>query len=249
MIRAESLTKVFNPGRGKVVEAVREASFAVARGEIFGLMGPNGAGKTTLLRMLGTIITPTSGYCLVGGLRADEQPEEVRRQIGFLSGNTKLYGRLTGREMLRYFGRLYGMEEERIKDKIEELAGLLEMGSFLDRKCEGYSTGQAQKVSIGRVILHDPAVLILDEPTLGLDIMTSRTILDFVLEAKGRGHSIIFSTHYVTEAEMMCDRMGFIHQGRIMVQGTQEMILQETQKDNLKDAFLSLVDREIPQAI
>ena len=134
MIRAESLTKVFNPGRGKVVEAVREASFAVARGEIFGLMGPNGAGKTTLLRMLGTIITPTSGYCLVGGLRADEQPEEVRRQIGFLSGNTKLYGRLTGREMLRYFGRLYGMEEERIKDKIEELAGLLEMGSFLDRK-------------------------------------------------------------------------------------------------------------------
>ena len=248
MIAAEQLSKVFHTGRGKVVEAVRKATFSVEAGEICGLLGPNGAGKTTLLRMLGTIITPTSGYCTVGGVRTDEAPEEVRRQVGFLSGNTKLYGRLSGREVLRPFGRLFGLSEERITRRTEELAKLLEMEDFLDRRCESLSTGQGQKVSIARVILHDPAVLILDEPTLGLDIMTSRTILDFILEAKGCGHCIIFSTHYMTEAELLCDRIGFINAGNILALDTKEGLYTKTSTDNLKDAFLAMADNPTQEA-
>ena len=244
MIQAEHLTKIFKPGRGKVVKAVSDVTFSVAGGEIFGLLGPNAAGKTTLLRMLGTIITPTSGHCEVAGLRNDQSPEEVRRRVGFLSGNTKLYRRLTAREMVRYFGRLYGMADERIADRTDELASMLDMAEFLDQRCEGLSTGQAQKVSIARVILHDPLVLILDEPTLGLDIMTSRTILDFILDAKSRGHCIIFSTHYMTEAELLCDRIGLIHEGRLLAVGTKQSLYEQTQTDNLKDAFLSTVEAD-----
>ena len=243
MIQAERLTKTFAAPRAKTVEAVRDATFSVEEGEIFGLLGPNGAGKTTLLRMLATIITPTAGSCVVAGFRADQVPEEVRRRIGFLSGNTKLYGRLTGREVLRYFGRLYGLSDDRIAGRTEELARMLDMGEFLDRRCDGYSTGQTQKVSIARVILHDPSVLILDEPTLGLDIMTSRTILDFILDARARGNSIVLSTHYMTEAELLCDRIGIIHLGRILSLGTKESLYAQTGTDNLKDAFLTVAEQ------
>lgn len=244
MIQAEHLTKVFMPGRGKEVRAVEDATFNVAEGEIFGLLGPNGAGKTTLLRMLGTIISPTSGTCTVAGFRTDEAPEEVRRRIGFLSGNTKLYGKLTAREILRYFGRLYGMTETQIKERTVELAALLEMDDLLDRRCDTLSTGQGQKVSVARVILHDPAVLILDEPTAGLDIVTSRTIFDFILATKQRGRSIIFSTHYMTEAELLCDRVGFIYGGKILALGKKEDLYHQTGMENLKDAFLFMADRE-----
>ena len=244
MIEAQGLSKTFHAAGGRVVEAVRSATLSVAAGEIFGLLGPNGAGKTTLLRMLGTIITPTSGRCSVAGIAAGEQPEEARRRIGFLSGNTRLYKRLTGRELLRFFGRLYGVPDPRITQRTDELAAMLGMAEFLDRRCDSLSTGQTQKVSIARAILHDPPVLILDEPTLGLDIMTSRTILDFILDAKSRGHCIIFSTHYMTEAELLCDRIGFIHAGRIMAVGTQRELYGQTGTDNLKDAFLSMADRE-----
>jgi sodium transport system ATP-binding protein len=244
MIDVHALGKTFHASGGRSVEAVRGATFSVASGEIFGLLGPNGAGKTTLLRMLGTIITPTTGWCSVAGVRADQEPEEVRRRLGFLSGNTRLYKRLTGRELLRFFGRLYGVPRDRIEQRTQELATLLDMEGFLDRRCDSLSTGQTQKVSIARAILHDPPVLILDEPTLGLDIMTSRTILDFVLDAKRRGHCIIFSTHYMTEAELLCDRIGFIYGGRIMAIGTQRELYDQTDTDNLKDAFLKMADRE-----
>jgi sodium transport system ATP-binding protein len=170
MIQAQQLTKTFNPGRGRVVHAVRDASFAVAGGEIFGLLGPNGAGKTTLLRMLATIISPTSGHCVVAGARSDTDPQKVRAGVGFLSGNTRLYRRLTAREVLRYFGRLYGLSDDFIHQRTLQLADMLAMHPFLDQRCHGLSTGQSQKVSIARVILHEPSVLILDEPTLGLDI-------------------------------------------------------------------------------
>jgi len=241
-IQAVGLTKVFKTRRGRTVEAVREASFSVEAGEILGLLGPNAAGKTTLLRMVGTIITPTAGHCVVAGFRTDEAPEEVRRRMGFLSGNTKLYGRLTAREVLCYFGRLYGLADDHIARRTGELSELLGMGEFLDRRCESLSTGQGQKVSIARVILHDPAVLILDEPTIGLDIMTSRTILQFILAAKSRGHCIVFSTHYMTEAELLCDRIAFIHTGRILAMGSQEALFRQTGTDNLQDAFLSLAE-------
>ena len=242
MIQAEHLSKTYAQGRGRVVQAVKDATFSVGEGEIFGLLGPNGAGKTTLLRMLGTIITPSGGTCAVDGVRADEAPREVRRRIGFLSGNTRLYGRLTTREVLAYFGRLYDMDPDAIAVRTEELADRLSLGPILDRRCDRLSTGQTQKVSIARVILHEPCVLILDEPTAGLDIMSSRTILDFIQEAKGRGGCVIFSTHYMTEAELLCDRMGLIHDGRILALGTKDSFYARTGTDNLKDAFLSLVE-------
>lgn len=242
MIRTEKLRKVFQQHRGKPVEAVRGTTLSVEAGEIFGLLGPNGAGKTTLLRMIGTLIAPTSGWCAIRGMRTNDNPNEVRRHIGFLSGNTKLYGRLTGKEVLRYFGRLYGMEDSAIAQRTNELADMLDMGAFLDRRCEALSTGQTQKISIARVLLHAPPVLILDEPTLGLDILTSRTILAFISGAKERGNAVIFSTHYMTEAELLCDRVGLIHEGAILAMGTKASLYEQTGSDNLKDAFLALVD-------
>ncbi len=245
MLRAESLRKVFFPPRGEAVEAVKGATFTVEPGEVFGLLGPNGAGKTTLLRMLGTIISPTSGHCWVGDVRTDEAKDDIRKDIGFLSGNTKLYGRLTASEVLFYFGRLYGMDDGRIQSRIDELAEMLDMTTFIDRRCEALSTGQTQKVSIARVILHDPKVLILDEPTLGLDIMTSRSILDFILHAKARGHSIIFSTHYMTEAETLCDRVGLIYDGELLAIGTKEALYEQAGATNLQQTFLNLVGDEV----
>lgn len=242
MIAAESLSKTFTTSKGQSVHAVRDATFQVEAGEILGLLGPNGAGKTTLLRMLGTIITPTSGRCFVAGQCAQDAPEQVRRDMGFLSGNTKLYRRLTGREMLRYFGRLYALADAAIAERTDELVELLGMSEFIDRRCDSLSTGQSQRVSIARVILHDPQVLILDEPTLGLDIMTSRTILDFIRDTKARGRCIIFSTHYMTEAEMLCDRIAFIHQGSIMAVDTMAGLCAATGTDNLSDAFVAMAE-------
>ncbi|MBX7255980.1 MAG: ATP-binding cassette domain-containing protein [Candidatus Hydrogenedentes bacterium] len=242
MIRAEALTKEFEGAGGSRVLAVQDATLSVYPGEIFGLLGPNGAGKTTLLRMLGTIITPTSGTCSIGGRPTHDAPADARRKVGFLSGNTKLYGRLTARELLRYFGRLFGMHDTSIARRTEDLADSLCMRDFLDRRCEALSTGQSQKVSIARVLLHDPPVLILDEPTLGLDIMTSKTILDFIIDAKQRNHCIIFSTHYMTEADLLCDRVGLMYSGRILAMGTKASLFEQTHTDNLKDAFLALVE-------
>ena len=243
MIRAEGLRKEFAGPKGEPVVAVKNATLSVSAGEIFGLLGPNGAGKTTLLRMLATIITPTSGECWIAGKSAQGAPEHARRQIGFLSGNTRLYGRLKAREMLLYFGRLYGMSDESIAQRTEELAMTLDMKPFMERRCDTLSTGQTQKVSIARVLLHDPPVLILDEPTLGLDIMTSTTILDFILDAKSRQHSIIFSTHYMTEAELLCDRVGLMHSGEIMAMDTKQGLYDATGTSNLRDVFLAYVDR------
>ncbi|MBI2422867.1 MAG: ATP-binding cassette domain-containing protein [Candidatus Hydrogenedentes bacterium] len=248
MISAEGLRKVFYASRGLEVVAVKGATFSVDAGEVFGLLGPNGAGKTTLLRMLGTIITPTSGICRINGQITENAPDSIRKEIGFLSGNTKLYGRLTARELLRYFGRLYDMADPAIAIRTAELAELLQMHDFLDRRCEALSTGQTQKVSIARVILHDPKVLILDEPTLGLDIMTSRSILDFILLAKGRGHSIIFSTHHMSEADYLCDRVGLIYEGELMAVDEKAALLAGRGVNNLHDAFLSLVDERERQA-
>jgi sodium transport system ATP-binding protein len=241
LVEAENLRKEFHASKGRLIEAVRGASLSIDRGEILGLLGPNGAGKTTLLRMLGTIISPTSGEVRIDGRPVSAAPEAARRDIGFLSGNTKLYGRLTARELLKYFGRLYGMDLPAIAARTEELATLLDMRAFLDRRCETLSTGQTQKVSISRVILHDPAVLILDEPTLGLDIMTSRAIVDFIRSARDRGHAIIFSTHYMAEAETLCDRIALIHRGALLSVGPIADLYRATGTSHVQDAFLALV--------
>ena len=241
MICAQDLTKHFTGPRGSVIEAVRGVSLEAGAGEVFGLLGPNGAGKTTLLRMLGTIVSPTSGECWVNGLLARNSPTEVRRHIGYLSGNTKLYGRLTGREVLRYFGRLYGMHEDTIAARTEDIASWLRMGDFIDRRIDALSTGQTQRVSIARVVLHEPQVLILDEPTLGLDILTSTSIIEFILGAKARGHTILYSTHYMGEAEQICDRIGLMHEGQLLAVGTLAELYAQTSADNLHAAFLHLI--------
>lgn len=245
LIQAEHLRKEFHGPGGKPIVAVADASFDVEAGEIFGLLGPNGAGKTTLLRMLATIITPTSGRRFIAGHPADTSPNIARRHVGFLSGNTRVYGRLTPREVLRYFGQLYEMGLSSIAQRTEELSASLDMTSFLDRRCDTLSTGQTQKVSIARVLLHDPDVLILDEPTLGLDIMARNTILEFVQQAKRRNHSIIFSTHDMGEAELLCDRIGIIYSGEMLCVSPMDELFRQTQTTNLHNAFLAVINRKV----
>ena len=246
MIQAASLTKVFHPARAAMIHAVREASFIVPDGEVFGLLGPNGAGKTTLLRMLAGIVEPTEGACTICGYDVTSNPQDARRCVGFLSGNTKLYGRLTPAETLHYFGRLYGLSNATIKTRTAELREMLDMGDFMGRRCDSLSTGQLQRVSIARCIVHDPKVLILDEPTLGLDIMSSRTIFAFIRDARERGRAIIFSTHYMTEAELLCDRIALMHQGCILKIDTLQALKDATGENNLQDIFLSIVGQETP---
>ncbi|MBM3288541.1 MAG: ABC transporter ATP-binding protein, partial [Candidatus Hydrogenedentes bacterium] len=241
LIRTEHLRKEFHGPGGTPIVAVADATFEVGAGEIFGLLGPNGAGKTTLLRMLATIITPTSGRRSIAGRPAADAPNAARKHVGYLSGNTRLYGRLTPRELLRYFGQLYELRPAEIATRTGELAASLEMTSFLDRRCDTLSTGQTQKVSIARVLLHDPDVLILDEPTLGLDIMARSAILEFVRAAKRRNHCIIISTHDMGEAELLCDRVGIICNGEMLRIAALDALLRETGAANLHDAFLAVI--------
>ena len=242
LLKVEELRKVFTPrGRDPVV-AVDGVSFAVNGGEVFGLLGPNGAGKTTLLRMMTTLLTPTSGKCWIAGRTVADGPDELRRHIGFLSGNTKLYGRLTAREILAYFGQLYDMDDEAINARTEELAQAFDMGSFLDRPCGEFSTGQKQKLSISRVLLHDPEVLVLDEPTLGLDIITSETVLSFIAQAREKGRCVVFSTHQMGDAELLCDRVALIHHGKFLQTGSIKEIYEKTGCDNLHAAFMAAVE-------
>ncbi len=246
MIQADELRKVFYPARQAPVVAVAGASFHVGDGEVLGMLGPNGAGKTTLLRLMAAIVPPTTGQCRVNEHTVTEAPQSVRRGIGFLSGNTKLYGRLTPRETLHYFGQLYGMKETAIAGRTEVLCDMLDMTAFLDRRCDTLSAGQMQRVSIARCIVHDPHTLILDEPTLGLDIMSSRTILDFIGDARTRGRSVVFSTHYMAEAERLCDRIALLHRGVLLAVDTLPALLERTRTANLQDTFLALVAAEGP---
>lgn len=240
MLRAESLRKVYHPPRSAPVVAVSNATFSVGEGEVLGLLGPNGAGKTTLLRILGGIIAPTSGHCFINDTDLAAAGDAMRRDIGFLSGNTKLYARLTPRELLRYFGRLYAMNETLIRQRTEEFAQLLSMSAFMDRRCESLSTGQTQKVNIARTMLHAPKLLILDEPTLGLDIMSSRSIIEFIHNARTRGHCVLFSTHHMSEAERLCDRIALIHRGELLAVDTLPGIFARTATNALDQAFLAL---------
>jgi sodium transport system ATP-binding protein len=226
--------------------AVDDLSFTVARGEIYGLLGPNGAGKTTTLRVLAAILAPTSGRAELAGVDVALEPQAARRQLGFLTGSTGLYARLSGRELLRYFGRLHGMRDAAIAERTALLARALDLdeGAILDRRCEALSTGQRQRLSVARAVLHDPAVLILDEPTVGLDVLASRFLREFVRGERDRGKAVIFSTHYLAEAELLCDRIGLLHQGRLLAEGTPaELRLRADDAPSLEEAFLRFVSR------
>jgi sodium transport system ATP-binding protein len=240
MVQTENLGKVFKDKKS-LKTAVEGVSFTARPGEIFGLLGVNGAGKTTTLRMLSTVIAPTTGRAEVAGFDVVRQPEDVRRSIGFLSNSTALYGRLTPKETLNYFGRLYGLHDQRLKQRIDFVVETLRMQEFLDRPCDRLSTGQKQRTSIGRAILHDPAVMFFDEPTAGLDVITSQTVMEFIEGARDSGKTIIFSTHIMSEAERLCNRIAIIDDGRLHTEGSVAEILERTGTSNLERAFLATV--------
>ncbi len=200
VISAREIRKYFIDNRLGEVRAVDGLSFDCYEGEILGILGPNGAGKTTLLRMLAAILRPTAGTATVFGHDIRDQPDEVKRRIGFLSGNTKLYKRLSAVEILRFFGRLYGMDEELINERSEAIFALLDMQSIRDRRFDKLSTGEKQKVSIARSLIHDPPLLILDEPTAGLDVVSSKSMIEFIHRSRENYNTIIISTNYITKA-------------------------------------------------
>lgn len=242
MIQARSLRKVFRDKKRGDVVAVDDLSFACQAGEVFGLLGPNGAGKTTTLRILSTALKPTSGTLVVDGVDVAQDPGEVRRRIGFLSGSTGLYARLTPREIARYFGRLYGLKDDAIARRTDELFARLDMNDFADRRADTLSTGQKQKASIVRTIIHDPAIVVFDEPTSGLDIMTSREIIRLIKQCRDEGKCVIFSTHHMHEVEKLCDRLAVVHKGRLFAQGTLDEVRAQAGADDLEEAFLNLVE-------
>jgi sodium transport system ATP-binding protein len=241
MIEAIDLAKSFpDPRRGEV-RAVDGVSFRCEPGEVFGLLGANGAGKTTTLRMLATVIAPSSGTARVLGFDIREEAARVREGIGFLSSSTALYGRLTAREMVEYFGRLYGLDEGKLASRVDQIFDELEMREFATRRCDKLSTGQKQRVSIARSIVHDPRVMIFDEPTTGLDVMTARTITRFIRRCRDDGRTVIFSTHVMSEAESLCDRIAVVHGGRIVAEGTLDELRVTTGRSALESVFLTLV--------
>ncbi len=244
MIETENLTKIFRKGEKNEVIAVNNASFTVNDGEVFGLLGPNGAGKTTTLRMISTILRPTSGTAIVEGYNVTKEPDMVRKSIGFLTGQTKLYDRLTTRETLFYFGRLYNIPEEEIKGRIEEIASMLELNDALNSRVSTLSDGMKQKLSIGRAIIHTPKALVLDEPLTGLDILARRSVNEFIKYSKEQGKSVLFSTHVMSEAEEMCDRVAIIYKGKILDMGKKEELKEKYGKTTLEETFIELMRRE-----
>ena len=205
--------------KGRFFNSVQNVNFICDTGQVLGLLGPNGAGKTTTLRMLSSALKPDYGSILIDGVDVLANPIIARQKIGFLSGSTGLYGRLSGRENIEYFGKLHGMSKSAINHKIEELAELLDLASFLDRRCENYSTGMKQRVSIARAVVHTPKVVVLDEPTTGLDIMATQTVLEFIRTLKEQQIPVIFSTHHLDEVNELCDTVTVIDEGKTKYNG------------------------------
>ncbi len=219
--------------------AVDRISFNVKEGEIMGILGPNGAGKTTLLRMLGNLMEPTAGEVIITDSTGGEITDivEKKRVIGYLSENTKLYHRLSTREMLHMLGDIYGLDKEECEKRVENIFTMLDMKDFGDNRIERLSTGQTQRASIARCLIHSPSIYIFDEPTLGLDILSAEAIIDFMKLQKEAGKTVLYSTHYMEEAQFLCDRIMMIFEGKVIAQGTPEEIMAQTATANLREAF------------
>ena len=246
MIEAVNLCKQFErtvkQGRKSKKEeflAVDHVSLKAEAGEIVGILGPNGAGKTTLLRMLGMLMTPTNGEVRLTDLTGEQIVEHTKKKeaIGYLSGNTKLYPRFSIREYLQFLGELYGYSKQEIEDKTEDIIRILDMDKFADNRIEKLSTGQTQRASIARCLMADPQIYILDEPTLGLDIISADAIIGFMTEQQQKGKTVLYSTHYLEEAQVLCDRIYMICQGRIVAEGTPEELMEKTGANSLREAF------------
>jgi sodium transport system ATP-binding protein len=237
LLETRQLTKDFGEFR-----AVDDISFGVAAGEIFGLLGPNGAGKTTTLRMLSGLLRPTAGEAFVGGISVQREPQRALAHLGFLTGEMDLYRRLKPRELLTYFGELYEVPQPRLSERVEELMTLFDIHDFADRYCEKLSTGQKQRVGIARTLVHDPQVVVLDEPTTGLDIMSAEFVLQFIERiAREEQKAVIFSTHNLTEVERLCDRIAVIDRGKLSYAGPPAGLLEQTSTDTLAAGFFQLV--------
>ena len=236
ILSVKNLTKQF-----KDFKAVQEVSFDVQDGEIFGLLGPNGAGKTTIIRTIATVLAPTQGTAEVLGFDITKDSEEVRKNIGVLTTDIGVYERFSGRENLRYFGELYGISKKALEKRINELADLLEMQDFIDRRAGKYSTGMEQKLAIARSVIHDPKIIIFDEPTAGLDVLASQTVLDFMRRAQKPGGCVIFSTHQMNDAEKLCDRVVIIHKGKVIASDTVEILKSKVGAEDLEGVFMKLV--------
>ena len=224
-------------------------SFEAGKGEIVGVLGPNGAGKTTLLRMLAGLMKPTEGEVFVeadsGVIRKDE---DIKRHIGYMSANTKLYGRFSAREILKFYGQVYGMTEADIDRRTEEIIDVLDMEKFADNRIDKLSTGQVQRTSISRCLIHDPEIYIFDEPTLGLDILSSSAIVDFMKAEKEKGKTVIYSTHYMEEAEYMCDRIVMLCDGKVVCNDSPDNLKKETGSQNLREVFRKLIENKMESA-
>ncbi len=242
MIEVNNLGKQFHDKKRGVLRAVDGVTFSCRPGRIYGLLGANGAGKTTTLRILATILAPTSGSARVAGFDTVRESAQVRASVGFLSTATALYGRLTAQEMVEYFGRLHGLEQERLGRTMDALFDRLGMNDFRDRRCDNLSTGMKQKVSIARTLIHDPSVMIFDEPTSGLDVIAARTIVGFIRECREAGKTVLFSTHLMNEAEKLCDTIGIIHNGRLMAEGSLADLRERYLQNDLEDIFVRVVE-------
>lgn len=241
MIEARALCKRFRDKKRGEIHAVENVTFRCQPGQIYGLLGANGAGKTTTLRMLATMLEPSDGAALVCGFDVVEQPEKVRAHVGFLSTATALYPRLTAQELVEYFGRLNGLDESTLRQRIDDIFHRLDMNDFRDRRCDKLSTGMKQKTSIARTLVHDPPVMIFDEPTLGLDIMTARTITAFIKECRDIEKTVIFSTHIMSEVEKLCDMVGIIHDGKLLAEGTLARLRDDYGENDLEEIFVKVV--------
>jgi sodium transport system ATP-binding protein len=243
MIEVQALRKSFQ-ARGRSIRAVDGVSFNARDGEITGLLGPNGAGKTTTLRMLYTLMRPDEGRVLVDGLDSCAQAGDVRRRLGVLPDARGVYKRLTARENIAYFGQLHGMDDAAIAARVERLVAALGMQDFIDRRTEGFSQGQRTKTAIARALVHAPRNVVLDEPTNGLDVMTTRSMRRFLHELKAEGCCVLFSSHIMQEVAALCDRIVVIAHGRVVAQGTPDELRAQTGQQNLEDAFVQVIGSE-----
>jgi sodium transport system ATP-binding protein len=241
MIHVWQLTKTYaDLRRGKIV-ALDGLTFDAHEGQIYGLLGPNGAGKTTALRILSTVLQPTSGTATVNGFDVVRQPAEIRRQIGFVSANTAVYDRMTAWEMVQYFGRLYHLSEDLLRERMERIFARLQMNNIRDLLGAKMSTGMKQKVSIARALVHDPPVLIFDEATSGLDVLAARALINTIAQLRDEGKAVVFSTHIMREAERLCDRVAIMFQGNILAEGTLAELREQYREHDLEELFFQLI--------
>lgn len=240
MIQVEHLTKCFPQPGGRLLTAVNDLSFHVRAGEVYGLLGPNGAGKTTTLRMLLGLLRPTSGQASIAGLGSSQYPNEVKRRVGLVSASAGLYQGLSAREMLLFFADLYAVERRQAQIELERLARLLGLGDFIEQRCGTLSTGQRQRVNLARALIHRPPVMLLDEPTLGLDVMGSQVVTEYIEYLRGEGKAVILTTHHLDDAERYCSRFGLLHKGSLVIEGTLAELRERTGCTSLFEMFLKL---------